>query len=390
MNKVKNRVLDGFKSIYHLDDNIDVFFAPGRVNIIGEHIDYNGGHVLPCALSVGTYLACRKRDDKKVRLFSYNCAKAGVFTIDIDDIVYNKQNGWVNYPLGVFATLKKHNFDFTCGYDLYYLGNISGSGLSSSASIEVVTAYMLKEMNNFPLSHTEIAKLCQESENNFNGLNCGIMDQFASSLGRHNCAMYLDTKELNNKYIKMNLEPYQIVIINSQVPHSLTTSHYNDRLQECREALKILQTKKDINNLCDLSVNEFKEIGDVITNPILYKRAKFAIEEEDRVQKAISALNDNNIIEFGKLLTESGIGLKDDYEATCPQVDTLVDLCLSFDGCIGSRETGGGWGGNIIALVLEDKIPDFRSYVLSKYKEKTGLKASSLLLYIGNGVHKVK
>lgn len=391
MNKYKNQVIEGFKSVYGQNsDDLEVFFAPGRVNIIGEHIDYNGGHVFPCALSVGTYLVAKKRDDNVIRLYSKNCYRAGVFEIKIEDIAYSKSNGWTNYPLGVFRTMILNGYDIDNGYDLYYYGNIPGSGLSSSASIEVVTAYILKYTNNLDMTLTKIAKICQESENKFNGLSCGIMDQYASALGRRNCAMYLDTANLKHNYVKMNLKPYQVMVINSQVPHSLTSSHYNDRLKECQDALAILKTKKDINNLCELSVDEFNKFKDVLIDPILLKRAKFAVEEEDRVKKAMDALNRNDVLAFGKLLTESGKGLKDDYEATIPQIDILVDACLSFDGCIGSRETGGGWGGNIIALVLEDKIDEFKTYVSEIYNEKTGLTPTFLRLIIGDGVHKLK
>lgn len=391
MNKTKLQVLKGFSGIYHSEGDIDVYFAPGRVNIIGEHIDYNGGHVFPCALSVGTYLAVKKRDDNVIRLFSKNCVKAGIFQINIEDISYDKSNGWVNYPLGVFKTLIDNGYKITHGYDLYYYGNIPGSGLSSSASIEVVTAYMLRETNNFDFTLTKLAKMCQESENKFNGLSCGIMDQYASALGKRNCAMFLDTATLKHEYIKMNLEPYQIVVINSQVPHSLTSSHYNDRLNECQEALKLLQTKKKgLKNLCELSLGEFNEIADVIYDPIIQNRARFAVEEEQRVKDAIDALNEKDIVKFGELLTASGDGLKYDYEATIWQIDALVDICLTFNGCLGSRETGGGWGGNIIALVKKDQINTFQKYVYTAYKNKTKLKPTFLNLVIGDGVHKVK
>lgn len=387
----KELLLQGFYETYNSDQGLELFFAPGRVNIIGEHIDYNGGHVFPCALSVGTYLVCKDRTDKKLRLFSHNCIKAGVFEINIDEISYKTENGWANYPLGVFKTLMEASYKIEHGFDIYYYGNISGSGLSSSASIEVVTAFMLNSKFNLGISIPKLAQYCQKSENKFNGLSCGIMDQFACAMGRREHAMFLDTATLTNKYVKMELDPYQIVVINSKVPHSLTSSHYNDRLKECREALKCLQfVKPTLKHLCELSVEEFNKISTCIEDPILLSRAKFAIEEEDRVHKAIAALNKNDIMTFGSLLTASGEGLKVDYDATCPQVDTLVSTCLSFDDCIGSRETGGGWGGNIIALVKKDKIDQFKEYVKKEYLNKTGLLASFLVLYIGAGVHKVK
>ncbi|MCI7220042.1 MAG: galactokinase [Candidatus Enterosoma sp.] len=385
-----DRLIQSFSSVFNEKDDLNIYFAPGRVNLIGEHIDYNGGHVFPCALSVGTALVCRKRNDRKLRMYSCNVKKAEVVEASLDDVKKDDEHSWVNYPLGVVKTLQNHGYEIPYGFDMLFFGNISGSGLSSSASLEVVTCYMIVSELQLGLSNTLIAIYCKEAENKFNGLNCGIMDQFACANGKREQAMYLDCATLDNKYVKVNIDPYQIVVINSQVKHSLTSSHYNERLEECQKALKIIQEHIKVENLCSLSVQQFESLQQHIEDPTIRKRAKFAVEEEDRVKKAIDALNRKDVSSFAEMINLSGDGLRYDYDATCPEIDILVEACRSYEHCIASRETGGGWGGNVIALVRKDKIEEFKAHVDKIYIEKTSLHPTYLNLIIGQGVHKVK
>lgn len=380
-----------FAEIYGDGSEIRTFFAPGRVNLIGEHTDYNGGHVLPCALSFGTYLLARKREDGKLRFHSLNFPDMGIVEWTADQLEYRKEAGWTNYPAGVAWALQGRGFRIPAGLDVLVWGDIpAGAGLSSSASLEVVTGLALRELFGFSgLSMTDLALIGQYAENNFNGMNCGIMDQFAVAMGRKNRAIFLDTSTLDYQYVNVELEHARIVITNSMVKHSLVDSGYNARRRESETALHDLQQAADIRSLGELTEEEFEKLKDAVADPVCRKRARHAVYENRRTIRAVEALNAGRIEEFGKLMNESHISLRDDYEVSCEEVDALVECAWELPGVIGSRITGGGFGGCTVSIVENDAVEQFRETVIRKYREKTGLTAEIYVADIGDGAREL-
>ena len=375
-----------FEEKFGKQGDIRSYFAPGRVNLIGEHTDYNGGHVFPCALTLGTYGLARKREDNKLRFYSVNFENLGIMETSLDDLTPYKEANWTNYPKGVMWAFKKRGFKLPCGLDILIYGNIpNGSGLSSSASLEVLTGVILKDMFGFDVSMVEIAQIGQYSENNFNGCNCGIMDQFASAMGKKDNAIFLDTNTLEFEYAPVVLEDAKIVIINSKVKHSLVDSAYNDRRNECETALKELQEVIDIKTLGDLTEEEFEANKDAIKSEIRQKRAKHAVYENQRAIKAVAALKQDDVETFGKLMNASHVSLRDDYEVSCKEIDILVDLAWAIDGVVGSRITGGGFGGCTVSIVKNDAVDTFVDTIGAKYEEAVGHKAEFYVVDIGNG-----
>lgn len=383
---MREQLIAQFKEIFGADGDIRTYFAPGRVNLIGEHTDYNGGHVFPCALTIGTYAVARKREDNQLRFYSVNFEKLGVIDSALDDLTPSKKAGWTNYPKGVMWAFEGRGYKLPTGLDILIYGNIpNGSGLSSSASLEVLTGVMLKDMFGFDVSMVDIALIGQYSENNFNGCNCGIMDQFASAMGKKDHAIFLDTNTLKYEYAPVVLEDAKIVIINSKVKHSLVDSAYNDRRNECETALKELQEVVDIKTLGDLTEEEFEAHKDAIKDPIRVKRAKHAVYENQRAIKAVEALKANDVETFGKLMNASHVSLRDDYEVSCEEIDVLVDLAWETEGVIGSRITGGGFGGCTVSIVKNDAVDNFISKIGAAYKEKVGHEAEFYVVDIGDG-----
>ena len=388
---MEKKLLEKFIEVYGEGGEIRGYFAPGRVNLIGEHTDYNGGHVFPCALTLGTYGLARKREDRKLRFYSLNFQRLGVTETSLDDLVPSDKAGWTNYPKGVMWAFEKRGYTFDCGVDFLIYGNIpNGSGLSSSASLEVLTGLMLKDLYGVEeLTMQDLALIGQYSENNFNGMNCGIMDQFASAMGKKDCAIFLDTSTLEFEYAPVKLKDARIVITNSKVKHSLVGSAYNDRRNECETALRELQTVLDIEALGELTEEEFEAHKDVIKSDICRKRAKHAVYENQRTIRAVKALKENNVEEFGRLMNASHVSLRDDYEVSCEEIDILVDLAWKIPGVIGSRITGGGFGGCTVSIVKNDAVDTFISTVGEKYKEAVGHEAEFYVVDIGDGAHKI-
>ena len=386
---MQKELMEKFKEVYGEGGEIRQYFAPGRVNLIGEHTDYNGGHVFPCALTLGTYGLARKREDRKLRFYSANFTKLGVIETSLDDLVPSDEAGWTNYPKGVMWAFEKRGVKFDTGVDFLIYGNIpNGSGLSSSASLEVLTGLMLKDMFGVEqFSMQDLALIGQYSENNFNGMNCGIMDQFASAMGKKDCAIFLDTSTLNYEYAPVALKDARIVITNSKVKHSLVGSAYNDRRNECETALEELKKVIDIKTLGDLSEEEFEAHKDAITSDICRKRAKHAVYENQRTIKAVKALKEDNVEEFGRLMNASHVSLRDDYEVSCEEIDILVDLAWKIPGVIGSRITGGGFGGCTVSIVKSDAVDTFIDTIGKQYKEKVGHEAEFYVVDIGDGAH---
>ena len=360
------------------------FFAPGRVNLIGEHTDYNGGHVFPCALSFGTHCVFCKRDDKKVRLYSLNFPEKGIIDADLSAISYDKKQDWANYPLGVIKTLQNHGYNINQGFELMFWGDIpNGAGLSSSASIELATAVAMNKVFNLYIPQVELVKFCQEAENKFVGMNCGIMDQFAIGMGKEGCAVLLDCNTLNYEYAPLDLKGVSIVIMNTNKRRELADSKYNERRSECERALKELQRKLPIKSLGDLSIDEFEKNKELITNPTDRKRAKHAVYENQRTLQAVERLKAGDLKTFGKLMNESHISLRDDYEVTGKELDTLAEAAWQQLGVLGARMTGAGFGGCAIALVQDADVKHFIDNVGKIYREKTGLQADFYIASVG-------
>lgn len=385
------KLMETFQNLFGADGDIRMYFAPGRVNLIGEHTDYNGGHVFPCALTLGTYAVARKRDDRVLRFYSENFASLGVIETSLDDLVPDEKADWTNYPKGVMWTFEKRGYKLPQGMDIAIYGDIpNGSGLSSSASLEVLTGIVLKDMFGFDeITMPEIAQIGQYSENNFNGCNCGIMDQFASAMGKKDNAIFLDTNTLEYEYAPVVLPDAKIVITNSKVKHSLVDSAYNDRRSECETALEELKSEMPIVTLGDLTEAEFEAHKDTIKDPVRQLRAKHAVYENQRTIRAVAALKANNIEEFGKLMNESHISLKNDYEVSCEEIDILVDLAWEIPGVIGSRITGGGFGGCTVSIVKNDAVDTFIEKVGNGYKEQTGNTAEFYVVEVGDGAHRL-
>ncbi len=384
---MQQTVYDKFTELFGADGDIRTYFAPGRVNLIGEHTDYNGGHVFPCALTIGTYAAARKRDDRTIRFFSINQSDKGVFETSLDDLTPSDEAGWTNYPKGVVWAFLGRGYKIESGFDMVITGDIpAGSGLSSSASLEVLTGFMLRDLYGLDrVTNVELAQIGQYSENNYNGMNCGIMDQFASAMGKKDNAIFLDCNTLNYEYAPIVLDGYKIVVTNSKVKHSLVDSAYNDRRSSCEKALEELKQVTGISALGDMTEEEFEAHKSAIKDPVRIRRAHHAVYENRRTIKAVEALKRGDLAEFGRLMNESHISLRDDYETSCPEVDVLVDAAWSCDGCLGSRITGGGFGGCSVSIVRDDAVEAFKDTLTRAYRDKCDLVPEFYVVSVGDG-----
>ncbi len=387
---MEQKLLEKFIELFGNEGEAHVYFAPGRVNLIGEHTDYNGGHVFPCALTIGTYMAVRKRADRKLNFYSMNFEKLGVLESSLDDLTPKADGEWTNYPKGVIWAFEGRGMKLNCGLDIALYGNIpNGSGLSSSASLEVVTGYMLRDLFGFDVTNQDLALIGQYSENNFNGCNCGIMDQFASAMGKKDNAIFLDTSDLSFEYAPIVLDGAKIVVTNSMVKHSLVTSAYNDRRNESAQALKDLQQVCGIKTLGDLTEEEFETYKSAIKDDINRARAKHAVYENQRTIKAVKALKDQDLETFGKLMNASHVSLRDDYETSCEEVDVLVDEAWKIPGVIGSRITGGGFGGCTVSIVKDEAIDTFKEKLTTAYEEKVKKTPEFYVVSVGDGPSKL-
>jgi len=385
VNLLKNSFTEVFKK-----DSESVFFSPGRVNLIGEHTDYNGGNVFPCALTIGTYAVVNKRDDKKVLVNSLNFKDLGVIEFSLDNMVNEKAHDWANYPKGVIKTFEDHGYNIPSGFEIIFYGNIpNGSGLSSSASLELLMGTILNESFNLNIDMVDIVKMCQEAENKFIGVNCGIMDQFAIGMGKEGSAILLDCNTLKYSYSKLDLNGCKIVIANTNKRRGLADSKYNERRSECEDALTKIQTVKNITALGELTEEEFEDVKDCIGDPIKIKRAKHAVYENQRTLKAVKALEANNLELFGKLMNASHVSLRDDYEVTGIELDTLVELAWATEGVIGARMTGAGFGGCTVSIVKDECIDNFKETIAVKYKEKIGYEPSFYVVSTSDGTRKI-
>lgn len=384
-----------FKAEFGGEGEIRKFFTPGRVNLIGEHIDYNGGKVFPCALDIGTYAVVRPREDYVVRFVSTNMDFKN--EVNIKEIHYAKEDHWTNYPKGTIKMLKEYleekgeDASRIKGMDILYSGNIpNGSGLSSSASIEVLTALVVNELWGLSIDRITLVKLCQKGENTFNGVSSGIMDQFAVGMGKKDCAIYLDTNRLTYEYVPCVLQDSVLIIGNTNKKRGLADSKYNERLAECREALAQIQKVKPINHLCELSAAEWEEVKHHVTEGVIRNRAEHAVLENVRVKEAVEVLQKNDLVRFGELLNASHDSLKDLYDVTGVELDTMVEEARKIEGVYGSRMTGAGFGGCTVSLVKKEAAERFRKEVGENYERRTGLKPEFYIVNIGEGAMEVK
>ena len=388
---MQQQLVKKFQELFGEGGDIRFYFSPGRVNLIGEHTDYNGGHVFPCALTIGTYGVARKREDRKIRLYSENFSKMGVIETSLDDLVYRDSAGWTNYPKGIVWTFEEKGYPVEKGFDMLMYGNIpNGSGLSSSASVELLMGIILKDLFGYEdLTMINLALIGQYGENNFNGMNCGIMDQFAIAMGKKDHAIFLDTQNLQYEYAPIRMDGYKIVIAASNKKRRLTDSKYNERRAECEEALKDIQSVRKIQALGEMTEEEFEQVKDAVKDPVCRKRAKHAVYENQRTIQAVKALKNNDLETFGKLMNESHVSLRDDYEVTGKELDTLVEAAWKQDGVIGSRMTGAGFGGCTVSIVKEEAVDAFIKNVGEIYEKEIGYEADFYVVEIGDGTRRI-
>jgi galactokinase len=386
---MKDILRDKFREIFGKDGSRS-FFAPGRVNLIGEHTDYNGGHVFPCALDFGTYAEVKIREDKNIKLYSMNFESLGIIEFSLDKLVNEEKDDWANYPKGVIKIFKDKGYKIEKGMDILFYGNIpNGAGLSSSASIELATSVVLKGLFNLDIDMIEMVKLSQKAENEFIGVNCGIMDQFAIGMGKKDSAILLDCDTLEYNYAPVILKDSSIVIANTNKRRGLADSKYNERRSECERALGNLQSKLKINSLGELSIEEFEANKELIENPTDRLRAEHAVYENQRTLAAVEKLNKGDIEAFGKLMIDSHNSLRDKYEVTGMELDTMVEAALKQEGVLGSRMTGAGFGGCTVSIVKNDSLEKFKEEVSKEYEAKTGLKADFYVANIGDGAREL-
>ena len=383
---MKERLCKEFEQVFGPGGEICTYFAPGRVNLIGEHTDYNGGHVFPCALTIGTYAAVRPNTCRSLRLYSSNFPQKGIREVPLDRLDYREEDDWCNYPKGMAWVFAQEGKLLPEGLDILYLGDLPNrSGLSSSASIEVLTGYIFLDRFGWQMDGVTLALLAQRAENQYNGVNCGIMDQFAVAMGKQNHAIFLDTADLSYEYVPVLLDHMKLVIACSNKKRGLADSKYNERRRECETALQMLRRCREIPSLGALTLVEFEELSGQVTDPVLQRRARHAVSENQRTVDAVRALRAGQIREFGKLMNASHKSLRDDYEVTGFELDTLAETAWKQPGVIGSRMTGAGFGGCTISLVEEDAVEEFTRNVGAAYQKAVGYCASFYAVGIGSG-----
>ncbi len=383
-----NELKEAFLDVYGKNSQA-VYFSPGRVNLIGEHTDYNGGFVFPCALSFGTFLLMAKNDDKVMRFRSLNQPEEIV--LDFNQLTEPLDKSWVNYPLGVIAQFVKRGIAIEQGYDMLFWGDVpNGAGLSSSAALEVVTAFAFNDQLNTGYDRTELAKIGQKSEHEFAKVNCGIMDQFASAQGKKDRAIFLNCDTLEFELVPVKLEGIKVLISNTHSPHKLDSGAYNQRVAECKAAVEALNKVKSVKCLAELDQKEFDEIGTAITDKVAYRRARHVVGEVQRTVDAVEALKAGDIETFGKLMNASHVSLRDDYEVTGPELDAMAEEAWKIEGVLGSRMTGGGFGGCTVSLVKDEAIDNFKEQVGKNYEKRTGIKPDFYVAEIGDGAYRVE
>lgn len=387
---ITDELMEAFTEKFGDGGDIRTYFAPGRVNLIGEHTDYNGGHVFPCALTMGNYAVARKRDDNIIRWFNLTYPDNGVIEADITKLSPNDNGKWYDYQEGVLWAFQQNGYEIPSGYDMVMKADLpAGSGLSASASIEELACVIVRDLFDIDISMVECAKIGQYSENKYNGMNCGIMDQFASAMGKKDCAIFLDTATLSYTYVPLHLKNEKIVITNSKVKHSLAGSAYNDRRKDCEDALIDLKKVANITTLGDLTEEQFEKFKYAITSSNGEKRAKHAVYENRRTIEAVTLLKNGDIRGFGDLMHDSHVSLRDDFEVSCKELDILAEEAWKMHFVLGSRMTGGGFGGCTVSIVQADKVEEFELEISRVYKEKTALECEFYVSDAADGARRI-
>lgn len=387
----KEEIEAKFEEIYQTKPD-KAFFSPGRINLIGEHTDYNGGHVFPCAITLGTWGAACKRDDQKLHFYSGNFEDLGIIEVDLNNLKYSKADNWTNYAKGMIFYIQKAGYQVDRGMDIYIWGNLpqGGSGLSSSASIEMLFGVMVEKLFDLQIDRLDLVKMGVKTENEFLGLSSGILDQFAVGMSKKNQAILLDTNTLDYKYVPLDLKDNVIVIMNTNKPRALVESKYNERVEECQAALKALQTKLDIQALGELNNEQFDEYTYLLSDNETYlKRARHAVSENQRCIRGEAALEKGDLKEFGRLQNASHVSLEYDYEVTGKELDTLAHEAWKQPGVLGARMCGAGFGGSGIALVQKDQVEAFKANVGKVYEEKIGYAPRFFTAEVADGTHEL-
>ena len=383
-------ILQGYQDIFNKTAE-KLFFSPGRINLIGEHTDYNGGNVFPCAISLGTYAAFGNRDDETIQMYSANLPDTGIISVTLKDLTYKKEDNWSNYLKGMIYLIQQAGYKIDHGFNIYVHGNLpDGAGLSSSASIELLMGNILNDVFKLGIDQIDLVKMGQQNENKYIGVNSGIMDEFAVGMGKKNQAILLDTNTMEYHYAPVELGDHVIVIMNTNKQRALADSKYNERRSQCEQALALLQAKLNIKSLGELSIDDFDRNSYLINDDTLIRRARHAVFENQRTLKAIKYLKENNLTEFGKLVNASHISLHYDYEVTGIELDTLVEAAWQQDGVLGARMVGAGFGGCAIAFVQKDQVESFKKNVGQIYQEKIGYKADFYIAEIADGPSEIK
>ncbi|QGQ48508.1 galactokinase [Metabacillus sediminilitoris] len=389
MNTIEN-LTNKFRSIFDTNKTPRTFFAPGRINLIGEHTDYNGGHVFPASLSFGTYALGLKREDQKLRFYSLNFPEIGMVECDLSDLAFEEGHNWANYPKGILLYLIESGHEILHGADILFYGNIpNGAGLSSSASIELATGVLFEGLFGLNIGRIQMIQLGQKVENEYIGVNSGIMDQFAIGMGKKDHAILLNCQTLEYEYAPLSLNDYVIMIINTNKQRTLAGSKYNERRAQCEEALRQLQKELSIHSLGELTTDQFEEYKHLITDEINQKRAKHAVYENARTLEALERLQQGDLIHFGKLMNASHLSLRDDYEVSCLELDTVVKTAWEIEGVLGARMTGAGFGGCAIAIVAKENVTEFEENINAIYREVVGYDATFYQASIGDGAKEI-
>ncbi|WP_416148495.1 galactokinase [Salipaludibacillus sp. HK11] len=379
-----------FQDVFQTEQQPRTFLSPGRVNLIGEHTDYNGGYVFPCALSVGTYITLVPREDRQIRFYSDNFSELGILETTLDQLEYNKKHDWANYPKGVIYMFREQGHEGEKGFDAYFHGNIpNGAGLSSSASLELAMAIAWDALNGFGMDRVPMVQLCQKAENEYIGVNCGIMDQFAIGMGKQDHAILLDCDSLEYSYAPVKLDGVKLVLANTNKRRGLADSKYNERRSECEAALKDLQKVVSIENLCELTSEQFKEHQQAISDQTAKRRAKHAIDENERTIRAHQKLEDGDVVAFGELMNASHRSLRDDYEVTGEELDALVEAAWQEETVLGARMTGAGFGGCTVNLIKEEGLDEALTRIAATYKKRTGIDTEFYVVDIGEGTREI-
>ena len=389
----KDFMVDRFLSVFGGErDGVDVYFAPGQVNFIGDHTDYNGGHILPCALTMGTYAAIRRRDGNMCRVASAAFPETGIYEFPLDSPIPDPTISWVNYPKGSVWSLVAHGYRPTCAFDIYYDSDLPlTSGLSSSGSIDIATIYAVAQEFGFDkISPIELALIGQDAENSFVNVECGILSTFMAVFGKKDYAAFLKTSSMHYKYTPLSLLGKRIILTHSGLKHDNMKKLMIKCQSDCRKGMRYLSEHIFIQRLCDVTSDQFETYKDMIPYEDIRRRVKHVVYENQRATQAYNALNVGNIAKFGRLMKESHISLRDDFRASCPEVDCLVEAAWETPGVIGSRMTGVGFGGCTVSIVENDAVDRFIESVGKTYTDKTGRTAAFYVADTSDGVHKLQ